>query len=309
MPHSLRALCPVALLLAGCLTNSGGVPDTRPELPDGGTPDAGTVPTGLVGPDGGTVERLWFATTGDTRPGTCDATDQYPRETVKRIAQSMKALNVQFAVDLGDHMFVCNHSLPEAQQQMGFYMEAVGLGPSPFFMTMGNHECGSGTCLPGSSDANFTAYMEALARPRPWYSFDVATEAGLARFVSIADDAWGSEQAGWLEATLADADAKAARYTIIARHHPMSGSNTGNGQIVATINRHKYSLILTAHAHTYAHSAEYGGRAVIVGLGGAPASYAPGFATVLQQADGKLAFVLRDVNGNPMSTPWSVAPQ
>src|SRR2546422_7176127 len=37
--------------------------------PDGGPVDAGPVPAGSVGPDGGTAERLWFATTGDTRPG------------------------------------------------------------------------------------------------------------------------------------------------------------------------------------------------------------------------------------------------
>src|SRR5207237_2519631 len=41
--------------------------------PDGGPVDAGPAPAGSVGPDGGTVDRLWFATTGDTRPGNCDA--------------------------------------------------------------------------------------------------------------------------------------------------------------------------------------------------------------------------------------------
>ena len=361
----LACLCLLALA-TGCFTSSGGVPDTRPKLPDGGfacsyvapqahaccnggsgcggalwcntascacedvenpcstavggslpdggTPDPGPIPSGAVGLGGGTVERLWFATTGDTRPGNCDATADYPRETVKRIAASMKALNVQFALDLGDHMFVCNRSVPEAQTQMGYYMEAVALGPQTFFMTMGNHECGSGTCLPGSTnstDANFKTYLAALNRPKPWYSFDVALTAspGLARFVVVADDSWNAEQAAWLESTLAEADSK-AKYTIVARHHPIASSNTGNPETVATILRHKYSLILTAHSHTYSHSTTlYGGRTVVIGLGGAPGSYAPGFATVLEQTDGKLSFVLRDVNGNPMGTPWSVGPQ
>jgi len=360
--RSLKSSSALALLLTGCFTSSGGVPDTRPKLPDGGfacsyvapeakaccnggngcagalwcntgtcgcedveapcstagsgslpdggTPDPGPIPTGTVGPDGGTVERLWFATTGDTRPGNCDATADYPRETVKRISASMKALNVQFALDLGDHMFVCNHLASEAQTQMGYYMEAVALGPSTFFMTMGNHECGTGSCLPGSSDANFKTYMTALNRPKPWYFFDVKLTAspGVARFVVIADDSWSGEQAAWLESTLAEADAK-AKYTIVSRHHPIASSNTGDPAIVSTILKHKYSLILTAHSHTYGHSEVHGGRTVVIGLGGAPGSFAPGFATVLEQTDGRLSFVLRDVNGNPMGTPWSVAPQ
>ncbi len=352
-------LCASLLALAAC--TSGGVPDTRPKLHDGGyqclytaptvaaccnggsgcngafwcntvscqcedvespcgggtaggnidggTPDPGNVPAGNVTSSGGSVDRLWFATTGDTRPGDCDQTDLYPKETFARISQSMKALKVQFALDLGDHMFVCNHSVAEAQQQMGYYMSGVAQGPSPFFMTMGNHECGVGTCLPGSTDANFSTYMAALGRPKPWYAIDVQTAAqGLARFVFVADDAWGSEQAAWLESTLAEADSK-AKYTIVARHHPMTGGRTGAGDLVATIEKHKYTLLLTAHTHTYARGSDHGGRAPIIGIGGAPGSAPPGFATVLQESDGRLTFVLRDVTGNPVGTSWSVTPQ
>src|SRR5438094_392447 len=39
-----------------------------------GTPDPGDVPAGSVGEDGGRVDRLWFAITGDTRPGPCPTT-------------------------------------------------------------------------------------------------------------------------------------------------------------------------------------------------------------------------------------------
>src|SRR5947208_15011436 len=98
-----------------------------------GTPDAGVVPTGTVDADGGTVDRLWFATTGDTRPSSCDETDLYPKAAIAQIAQAMKALRVQFTVDLGDHMYVCNQSDPEAQQQMGFYLEAAAQGPSTWW--------------------------------------------------------------------------------------------------------------------------------------------------------------------------------
>ena len=87
-------------------------------------------------------------------------------------------------------------------------------------------------------------------------------------------------------------------------------SSPGDFQAVQTIARHKYSLILTAHSHLYAHDPDaFGGRSAIVGLGGAPSSTAPGFGTVLQNRDGSLTFVRRDANGNPIDVPWTVAPQ
>ena len=290
---------------------SGG--DAGPVI--GPTPDAGQVPAGAVGPDGGTVDRLWFATTGDTRPGTCDATANYPRAAISQIAKAMKAMRVQFTVDLGDHMYVCNGSATEAQTQMGYYTDALAGGPSTWFMTMGNHECGhtvpSGNgaygCYGTSADANYDTYMSALGRPKPYYSVDVHTGSGLARLVVIADDSWNSAQKAWLEATLADADTK-AKYTLIARHHPVVGTRMGNSEILSAIEAHKYSLILTAHDHQYSHGVDHGGRAAVIGIGGAGSS-APGFVTVLQQTDGTLQATLRDASGNPLGLPWSVAPQ
>src|SRR5205823_2803259 len=220
-----------------------------------GTPDPGEVPSGTVGFDGGMVDRLWFATTGDTRPGFCDRTADYPVATVAQIARAMKALKVQFALDLGDHMYVCNQSAAAAEEQMRLYMDAVARGPSTFWMTMGNHECGSEvppfSCFAGQRDANFDAYMAALKRPLPYYFTDVRTSRGTARFVVVADDSWDAAQADWLESTLSSADATAA-YTIVARHHPVTGSSTGNSRIVQAIARHQYALILTAHSHFYA---------------------------------------------------------
>ena len=278
-----------------------------------GTPDPGEVPSGSVGFDGGTVDRLWFATTGDTRPGFCDRTADYPAATVAQIARAMKELKVQFALDLGDHMYVCNQSAAEAQEQMRLYMDAVAQGPSTFWMTMGNHECGSDvppfSCFAGQRDANFDAYMAALRRPLPYYFTDVRTGRGMARFVVVADDSWDAAQADWLESTLGAADVSAA-YTIVVRHHPVTGSSTGNPRIVQTVARHKYSLILTAHSHFYAHdTTNFGGRSVIVGIGGVPSSALPGFATVLQNQDGSLTFLRRDANGNPLDVPWTLPAQ
>ena len=305
-------------LLAGCISESHAAPLPEPApiapaaLVDAGTPPV--VPWGTVGREGGTVQRLWFALTGDTRPGECDDTQHYPAPVIDQIARSMKALHVQFGLDLGDHMFVCNGSASEAKIQMGEYMGALAGGPQTFWMTMGNHECGHlrewGVCLPGlGADANYDVYMSALKRPLPWYFTDVKTSQELDRFVFVADDAWCREQADWLEATLTDADTH-ARYTIISRHHPMDGSRMGRHPVVQAILRHKYSLLLTAHLHTYRHDPDsLGGRAVIVGVGGGPSDSPPGFATVLQNKDGTLSFVMRDIEGNPVGEPWSVTPQ
>ena len=325
MPAPMRLLL-IAAVLGACepdvpnscaRTAAGDVVDGCGPAFDGGTgalpgtPDAGAVPTGSVGADGGTADRLWFATTGDTRPYACDLTDAYPKAAILQIAQAMKTLRVQFTVDLGDHMYVCNHSDAEAQTQMGFYMDAVAQGPV-WWMTMGNHECGSNTypysCfVSGAHDANFAAYMSALKRPQPWYFNDVQTSAGKARFVMIADDSWDSTQSAWLSATLADADTK-AKYTIVSRHHPVQGTRTGAPEILSILQQHKYTLILTAHNHDYEHDlASWNARSTVVGLGGAGGRW--GFATVLQNTDGTLTFVQRDANGNPMGAPWTVSPQ
>ena len=305
-PRSVAVLarCTAAIWL-GCIAEPAG------ELP--GPPDHGVAPGGSVGFDGGAVERLWFATTGDTRPGFCDRTADYPTATIAQIARAMRALEVQFALDLGDHMYVCNHSAAEAQEQMRLYMGAAAQGPATWWMTMGNHECGNDvppfSCFAANRDANFDAYMAALRRPLPYYLAEVRTSLGKARFVVVADDSWDAAQADWLESTLSAADAEAA-YTIVGRHHPMTGSGSGNPRVVAAIVRHKYSLILTAHSHLYAHdTVNFGGRSAVVGVGGVPTSSLPGFATVLQNDDGSLTFVRRDANGNPLDVPWTVTPQ
>jgi len=319
----LGTIC-VATMAAACQAAPARVCESRPDVvdpcgaPDAGlgpitgTPDPGAVPAGRVDANGGTVERLWFATTGDTRPPECDQTNQYPRQAIAGIAAAMKALRVQFTIDLGDHMYVCNQSDAEARQQMGFYMEAIARGPAAWWMTMGNHECGNeaypyACFVGGPHDANFAAYIAALARPRPYYANDVQTSLGMARFVVIADDSWNAAQASWLEATLADADAR-ARYTVVARHHPVQGASTGSPEILNVLKRHKSSLILTAHEHEYRHDTRtWEGRSVIVGLGGAGGRW--GFGTVLQALDGALVFVQRDANGNPVGAAWNVSPQ
>src|SRR6267378_2277338 len=121
----MRLLSSSAALLA-CQPQAQALCASRPDVVDPcggadsgvgalpGTPDPGAVPTGTVGPGGGAVDRLWFATTGDTRPAECDQTNAYPKAAIAQIAAAMKALRVQFTLDLGDHMYVCNQNAAEA---------------------------------------------------------------------------------------------------------------------------------------------------------------------------------------------------
>ncbi len=340
---------PVAVTDAGGNTPDAGNVSNAPDAgshdagvttsPDAGTttrPDAGTSadagsgigslpPRGGVTLGGGNVDRLYFALTGDTRPPICDVTlssnYDYPTAQVTQIAQQMEARQPQFALDLGDHMFVCFGGSAEAQAQMGYYMTAIANFKAPFFMTMGNHECVF--ALGGifddcgannTSDPCFVAFMQALAptASTPYYFVDITTSMGLARLVSVADDAWNSTESNWLDSTLADADTK-ARYTIVARHHNLAASTTGNyPAIVSIIQNHKYALHLTAHTHTYTHDTtnDPSGRTVIVGTGGSSDATNPalGYATVVQGIDGRLYFTMYDSSTDLPIDTWNVGP-
>ncbi len=265
-----------------------------------------------VGPGGGTVDLLDFTITGDTRPPVCDLTSLYPKQIIRAEVLMMSALAPQFALDLGDHMFVCTESAQRANAQMQLYVQALqGFAP-PWFMTMGNHECLLADCsgAAGALDANYNAYLAALQQvsrqAQPFYKLDIQTRLGLARLVFVADNVQSAEQQAWLESTLAEAD-RIAKYTIVAKHHPIDGSRMGPLWVWPIIQKHKYSLILTAHAHVYAHPAAASGRSAICGLGGA-SSTATGFCRVQQLATGELRFVQYDISGNPMDS-WSVTPQ
>src|SRR5712692_1476856 len=295
------------LVATGCLSDRDCDPGDlciggRCQGPSSGTPDAGAPDAG-VGPDGGAVDLLDFAVTGDTRPPACDLTSLYPKEIIRAEVLQMSALAPQFALDLGDHMFVCSANAQRANEQMQLYLQALAGFSPPWFMTMGNHECLVADCsgAVGALDANYNAYLEALRQvskhDRPFYKIDITTRLGLARLVFVADNFQSAEQKAWLESTLAEAD-RIAKYTIIAKHHPIYGSRMGPLWTWQIIQNHKYSLILTAHAHVYFHPTQASGRSVVCGLGGANSS-ATGFCRVTQLATGELRFIQYDISGNP----------
>jgi hypothetical protein len=259
------------------------------------------------------VNLLHFGVTGDTRPPNCEDTANYPTAIIDGIADAFQTRNAQFAVDLGDHMYVCNDSPSIAQAQMSLYMQAVSRYSGTWFMTMGNHECTSGPCLLGSTNANYSAFMQALApiSSRPYYSINVQTSLGRATFVFVADNAWDSTQSSWLEQVLTEADAN-ARYTFVLRHHPEGDTSVStNTMIMAQIRRHRFAMFLSGHNHTYQHMTTDNGRDLVIGLGGARllaagATY-HGYVMVDQQPNGTLLVTVYDLAGVVHDT-WSVGP-
>ena len=295
----------LAVLKAGAGGSGGGA--------GGGTGNGGGNGGG-VGPSGGQVDLLHFAVTGDTRPPSCGDTAHYPTPIIDAIADAARARNAQFGLDLGDHMYVCNNDLSMAQQHMNLYLQSVHRFPGTWFMTMGNHECWHGPCLLESTNANYVAFMAALQpiSPKPYYSFNVETSLGRATFIQIADNAWDQRQSLWLEQALSEAD-RNAKYTIVSRHHPSGDSSVAtNAESMAIIRKHKFALFLTGHAHSYTHSTSDNGRAMVLGIGGAPLLAAGsdfnGYAMVDQQPNGQLRVTVININGDLQRDQWAVSP-
>jgi hypothetical protein len=303
---------------ASATPSRGGVPDlAAPVSPGtGGSPDLSTTTvtaSGPVGPGGGSVNLLHFGLSGDTRPPSCEDTANYPTTVINSISDSFQAAKAQFALDLGDHMYVCNNDLATAQAQMGIFVSATKRFSGTWFMTMGNHECWKGPCLAGSTNANYVAFMDALApiTQLPYYSFDVQTSLGLATFVIVADNAWDNNQSAWLDQTLTTADQR-AKYTIVARHHPEGDTSVAtNPDSMAIIRQHKFSLFLTGHSHLYKHMTTDNGRDLVMGNSGAPLIAGGsfyGYAMVDQLPDGQLQLSVYDVNAGALVDKWSVGP-
>jgi Calcineurin-like phosphoesterase len=299
-------------------------------------PDLMTVPctapasTGVTN-SGGTVDRLYFGFTGDTRPcgsadtacQTGDATSSgYPQSLqtiINNIFTQMGQKGVQFAIDQGDHMEATSNAT--ATMQMGDYLNAAALMAKPIFMTLGNHECSnsynmgsdcSTTCATDYKCSAFLAALQPVSPSNPYYSFNIHTSAGLATFIVVSDDTWNSTQEAWLTQQLTTADT-AAKYTFVSRHHPEGNTEqTFFPTIENLIRAHKYTLFLTGHSHLW--KREPGDpRAIVMGQGGAPFDDSDqmywGYGTVMQCPDNSINVTVFDqATGNPMDS-FSVPPQ
>ena len=274
--------------------------------------DAGSVahPFAL---DGGASPPLSFAFTGDTRPDACDDFAGYPKDAMNAIAAGMRAKGAAFALDTGDHMKVCkgtdDAARASALRQMQLYKSATDAFGGPFFYAMGNHECLDNKALCDQSDPSLGVFMRFLPGVgTPYYAFDAPAAHGVATFVFVADTAWGPDEAAWLESTLARADA--SRYTIVAKHVPVDDTAFSNADVMAVLRRHRVTLLLNGHAHEYRAGAE-GGRAVTLGLGGAPVANSGddfAFGLVAEQADGALLVTVYNAGSGLPRDAFTVTP-
>ena len=315
--------CPTSLLAGADLSATGGNSDGS-SLSDmsahGDLAVACTPPSSSgVTVSGGTVDRLFFGFTGDTRPMSSGSS--YPsslQTVVNNIFTQMGQGGVQFAVDQGDHMEASNGT--QATSQMANYATATGMLGKPVFMTMGNHECStsaSGADCAGSkcgTDYKCSAFQSALSpiSSLPYYRVDIMTSTGLAVFLIVADDAWDTTQANWLTDQLEDADVH-AKYTIVSKHHPDGNTDRPEFQtIYDLVKAHKYTLFLLGHSHEYKRQAG-DPRALVMGLGGAPFDNPNqmwwGYGTIMQCPDDHLYVNVYDQSTGMVKDTFNVPPQ
>ncbi len=274
----------------------------------GGLFDAGTGPiTGQVGPNGGTVSRLFFTVIGDTRPASIDDTAGYPTAIIDQLYTDISSISPVplFSLSTGDYQFSSTGG-GQAGPQMDLYMAARSKFPGQFFPTMGNHECTGATasnCGPGNQDGTTDNYNQFLAKmlgplsqSQPYYSININASDGswTAKFVFVAANAWDSGQASWLTGVMG----QATTYTFVVRHESSYASTapgvTPSDQI---INAAPYTLLIVGHSHTYEHSST---KEVLFGNGGAPlagsANY--GYGVFLQRSDGAIQVDAMDYQSN-----------
>ncbi len=275
---------------------------------------------GNVALSGGTVDRLFFGYTGDTRDSS--STTHYSSQlqtVINSIYAQMATRGVEFALDGGDHMEASNFT--EATGNMQDYLTAAsGLG-KPVFMTLGNHECSlsfSQDCGGGEilTDSKGKAFMNALTQTvgatEPYYRFDVMTSTGKATFLVVADDAWDSTQSNWLTTQLTDADAN-SKYTFVSKHHPDGNTDQPTFQTIYNlVKSHKYTLFMTGHSHEY--KRQYNDpRAIVMGLGGAPFDNPNqqwwGYFTAMQCEDDRVQVNVYDVSTGNVQDTFEVNPQ
>jgi hypothetical protein len=282
-----------------------------------------TPPTGgTVTNSGGTVDRLYFGYTGDTRDSSnVSAYSSTLQSVINNIFTRMKTAGVEFALDGGDHMEAGSAS--QAAGNISSYATAAALLGKPVFMTMGNHECGTsfdaqdcGYAGAATQDFKMSAYMTGLqnvsGQTSPYYRVDVMTSTGKAVFLTVADDAWNQTQQDWLTAQLTDADAN-AKYTFVSKHHPNGNTDQpAFQQIYNLVTAHKVTLFLNGHSHEYKHNKSTP-RAVVMGLGGAPMDNPSqqwwGYITVMQCPDDRINVVVYDQATNNVQDQFSVTPQ
>jgi Calcineurin-like phosphoesterase len=243
-----------------------------------------------VGPDGGKVNRLYFAIVGDTRPPASNDTAHYPSAIITKIYDEIQAMSPrpQFVITTGDYMFASPGGVQGAKQ-MKLYLEARDHYKGTVFAALGNHECGGDVNCAGVTNNNsYNAFLDGLVKPlgktKPYYSIPISDISGKwnAKVVMVACNAWSAAQNTWLTGALA----KPTTYTFIVRHQPMGSDAPCNDAMAPLLKTAKYDMLAVGHVHRYSHS----GKQLIEGVGGAPltGTFNHGYATVRQLDDGSL---------------------
>jgi len=259
---------------------------------------------------------LRFAIVGDTRPPNLDDTAHYPTDIITKIWQDVAAEVPQpaFAVSTGDYMFAdTGHTQQDAQ--LDLYLGARQQFPGTVYAAMGNHECTGATasnCGPGTKDgvtSNFSAFLARMVTPlgfdRPWYVVHLQDPGGAwtAKLVLIAANAWTTEQATWLDATLAEP----TTYTFVVRHEGANATTApGVTPSAAILAKHPLTLLVVGHTHSYAHYAS--DHEVIVGNGGAPLTSGTnyGYGMVERRDDGAIKFTAYDYQSHAVLGTWAI---
>lgn len=245
-----------------------------------------------VGKLGGTVDKLYFAVVGDTRPSMPNSTGGYPETIITRIYETINGMTPrpQFAVGTGDYGFATSGS-QSGPKQHTMYRNATAKFEGTVFAAMGNHECKTSTatnCTDPSINKTYNSYLETmvkpLGQPKPYYTINVNATDGswTSKLVFLACNAWDNVQAAWFEQEMK----KPTTHTFVVRHQPTAADR---GPCVpetgAVLSRSDYTLLITGHEHTFSRP---GLREIVVGTGGAPldGDIPYGYATVEQVAEG-----------------------
>jgi predicted phosphodiesterase len=293
-----------------CVAEAGricGESCAPPDMAGGGHDMAGPGPDLAHNPPDmahGPSGRFRFAAFGDTRPGSSAAGSPYPTAVVEAIFRAIDRQAVDFVVVSGDYIYVSGTDATRAGAQMDLFLAARKQmsATTPVHYVLGNHE-----------DNNIPTFQAKLS-PQVYWRFD----QGDAKFVAIANDAWDSTQATWLDKELATS----TKYTFVFRHQYWgSHGTTHDGEIEPIVEAHPYTLFIAGHDHSYKHKTTVvrgAERDVVAGNGGAPFDAAwsspyYGYILVEQQADDSVRVTSykvepgMDVPPTAMDT-WSVTP-
>ena len=138
---------------------------------------------------------------------------------------------------------------------------------------------------------------------KPYYAFTVNTNAGTAKFVFVAANAWDATQQSWLQTQLA----QQTNYTFVIRHEPLGDTSApGSSPSDSIIAQYPLTIGFYGHSHEYRH---IDANHVIVGNGGAPISYGNyGFAYVVQRTDGNIEVQSIRSDTGAVTDTWAVTP-